>query len=424
MQSRFGYSWLLLPLPAILIAFVYTGWIFGSYYWGYLGLMQLWVLAFSVGFGLVITQVQEQLPQSEQPLYVKRESADIRWDIVILVLGALALAALFYDRYFLRGIDYFSVGVAKGRALLNQGNHDSSIFSVFGNFFLYSYLFPLIRSVVLWEERTAGVRTAVVTFALLELIGVSYLMGGRTAILLTIMVCLGSFVVRRFLGKPYRPAFFTFSRLFLLAAVAMAAFGVFFWFRSRAFGDGASLSYFLNICGHLTQGTSLQCDFGAQSGYWKDLINYAHLVLLYGTHGTWLTEDVVRTGGAGGWITPQGLFSVFFSRFGVEAPAAAFEGLWVPGPASLLNDFGLWGMLCFSVSFGVLAGILVGYLRRGYLGFAAYALVFAVAFWFLSFLIFPLNIPGFVISIWLAVFFWGAYLLLTTIKALFIERYS
>ena len=81
-------------------------------------------------------------------------------------------------------------------------------------------------------------------------------------------------------------------------------------------------------------------------------------------------------------------------------------------------------MLCFSVSFGVLAGILVGYLRRGYLGFAAYALVFAVAFWFLSFLIFPLNIPGFVISIWLAVFFWGAYLLLTTIKALFIERYS
>lgn len=234
MKSRFGYSWLLLPLPAILVAFVYTGWVFESYYWGYLGLMQLWVLAFSVGFGLVITQVQEQLPQSEQPLYVTGESADIRWDIVILVLGALALAALFYDRYFLRGIDYFSVGVAKGRALLNQGNHDSSIFSVFGNFFLYSYLFPLIRSVVLWEERTAGVRTAVVTFALLELIGVSYLMGGRTAILLTIMVCLGSFVVRRFLGKPYRPAFFTFSRLFLLAAVAMAAFGVFFWFRSRA----------------------------------------------------------------------------------------------------------------------------------------------------------------------------------------------
>lgn len=419
MTSQSGYAWLLLPLPAVASAFLYTGLVFGSYAWGYLGLMQLWVLVFVLGFGLVVTQLPRPQKRSEGPV----GAGDVRWDIVLLALGALAVAALFYDRYFLRGIDYFSIGVAKGRALLNQGDHDSSFFSVFGNLFLYSYLFPLIRSVLLWEQRECRVHFLVIIAAFLELAGISYVMGGRTAILLTIMVCLASFVVRRFLGKTYRPAFFSYPRLFLLALLTTAAFGLFFWFRSRAFGDGSSLSYFLNICGHLTEGTSLQCDFGVEAGPWKDMVNYLHLVLLYGTHGTWLTESIVQSGWAGGWITPQGLFSLLFSRFGIEAPAAAFEGLWVPAPASLLNDLGIGGMLCFAFAFGATAGVLVGYLKADRINFAAYALVFAVSFWFLSFLIFPLNIPGFVIAVWLGLFLWGAHLFLATIKMLISERY-
>ncbi|MBY6070779.1 hypothetical protein KUV35_05725 [Marinobacter salsuginis] len=419
MTSRTGFAWLLLPLPAVVSAFVYTGLVFGSYSLGYIGLTQLWMFVFALGFGVVVTELSEK----QQHFQPAEDASDARWDMVLLVLGALAVAALFYDRYFLRGIDYFSVGVAKSRAVLNQGDHDSSFFSVFGNFFLYSYLFPLIRSVLLWEERERRVRFAVITTALVELAGVSYVMGGRTAILLTIMVCLASFVVRRFLGKPYRPAFFSYPRLLLCASLAILAFGLFFWLRSRAFGDGNSFSYFLNICGHLTEGTALQCDFGAEGGPWKDLANYLHLVLLYGTHGTWLTEDIVQSGWAGGWITPQGLFSLFFSRLGAEAPAAAFEGFWVPGPASLLNDFGIVGMICCALVFGAGTGVLAGYLQANRINFAAYALVFAVSFWFLSFLIFPLNMPGFVISVWLGLFLWGAHQLLETIKTLISERY-
>lgn len=419
MNSRVGYAWLLLPLPAVLGAFVYTGWVFGSYSWGYLGLMQLWILAFILGFGLVAAI----FPEPQQPRSVPVISADVRWDWVLLVLGALAVAALFYDRYFLRGIDYFSVGVAKGRALLNQGDYDSSFFSIFGNFFLYSYLFPLIRSIILWEERKAGLRFVIMAIALLELAGVTYVMGGRTAILLTITVCLGSFVARRFLAKSYRPTFFSFRCLSLLAAVALIAFGLFFWFRSQAFGDGNSLSYFLNICRHLTRDTLLVCDFGVQSGPWKDLANYLHLVLLYGVHGTWLSEEILQVHGSAGWITPQGLFSVFFTRLGMEAPPAAYEGFFVPAPASLLNDFGFSGMLCFAVSFGAVTAIAAGYLKSARINFAVYTLVFAVSFWFLSFLIFPTNIPGFVISAVLGLFLWGAHLILTTIKMLITERY-
>lgn len=411
---------MLLPLPAVYGAFAYTAWVFESYSWGYLGLMQLWVTVFILGFGLVVGN----LPKQQQPFDGPVKAADVRWDIVLLLLGALAVAALFYDRYFLRGIEYFSVGLAKGRALLNQGHHESSFFSVSGNFFLYCYLFPLIRSILLWEERKRHVHFFIISIALLELIGVTYVMGGRTAILLTITVCLGSFVVRRFLGKPYRPAFFRYSRLLLLLGIAMAAFGLFFWFRNRAFGDGSSFSYFLNICGHLTKGTSLECDFGIHSGPVKDLANYLHLVILYGVHGTWLTESVVQSSWPGGWVTPQGLFSVLFSRFGFESPTATFEGYWVPGPASLLNDLGIWGMLSFAFALGASTGVLVGYLKSRRINFAVYALVFTISFWILSFLIFPTNIPGFLISVWLGLFLWIAYIVLTTIGLLITKRYS
>lgn len=420
MRSRIGSAWMLLPLAAVFLAFTYTGWVFGSYYWGYLGLMEVWIIAFILGFGLVVTLI----PGQQEHVGSSLEASDIRWDAVLLVIGAVAVVALFYDRYFLRGIEYFSVGVAKSRALLNQGDHASSLFSVFGNFFLFSFLFPLIRLVLLWEERKPRVRFAIALIILLELASISYLMGGRTAILLTIMVCLASFVVRRLLGKPYRPPFFSYSRLLLFAVVATISFGLFFWIRSQAFGDGGSLSYFLNICGHLTKSTSLECDFGVQSGPLKDLANYLHLVILYGVHGAWLTEEIIQSGWSGGWISPQGLFSVLFVRLGAEAPASVFEGFWVPGPASLLNDLGLWGMLSFGVTVGAITGIVVGCLRTSRITFAVYALVFLVSFWFLSFLVFPTNIPGFVISIWLGLFLWFAHVVLKSVQSLISKRYS
>ncbi|WP_417539297.1 hypothetical protein [Marinobacter sp.] len=419
MAYRPGYAWLLLPLLAVLGAFLYAGGMFGRFFWGYLGLMHLWVLLFTLGFGIVVALFPAQ--QKSAPESVIPEG--VFWDSVLLLLGALAISALFYDRYFLRGIDYLSVGVAKGRALLNQGGHESSVFSVLGNFFLYSYLFPLIRAIIMWEERSSLVRLAIIATALLELVAVTYVMGGRTAILLTIVVCLGSVVVRSFLGKRHKPASLNYSKLLVLGAVSLVAFSVFFLFRSRAFGDGSSLSYYTNICGHLTSGTLLECDFGVYSGPWSDLANYLHLTLLYGSHGTWLTEDIVQSGISAGWITPQGLFAVFFERLGMEPPAVAFEGFWVPASASLVNDFGLAGMLSFATAFGILTGVTVGYLRKGRINFAAYALVFAISFWFLSFLIFPTNIPGFVLAVCLGVFLWGTQLLLTTMKALISERY-
>lgn len=372
-----------------------------------------------LGFGLTTSLS----PLAEARVSGSALSSSVKWDCVLLILGALAVSALFYDRFFLRGIDYLTVGVAKGRALLNQGGHESSPFSILGNFFLYSYLFPLIRAVLLWEERSRRALFFIIFFALVELACVSYLMGGRTAILLTMVVCLSTLVVRRFMGKAYRPAFFSYLRLLLLGIVAMAAFGLFFWFRSDAFGNGDSHSYFRNICGHLTKNTLLDCDFGVQSGPWQDVLNYLHLAMLYAVHGVWLTDGIVQSGWQGGWITPQGLFAVFLTRFGLEAPSGVFEGFWVPAPASLLNDFGPLGMVCLALAFGTIVGVAVRTLIAYSVGVLVYVLVFALSFWFLSFLIFPANVPGVVISVLLGLFLWGAHQLLLTIRMLIIKRY-
>ena len=420
MAIRSNHAWFFLPVALVTFAFAYSAVVFESFFWGYLGLMLVWCLTFSLGFGVVISM----FPARHAPAKAAVFEVDFKWDLVILLLGALAIVSLFYDRYFLRSIDYFSVGSARARELLNEGEFDSSFFSVFGNFFLYCYLFPLIRSVLFWEERGSWAHLWVVVLAALQLGAISYLSGGRTAILITLSLCAGALVVRTMLGKPVKPAFFTAGRMFFLLVSVIAAFGFIFWLRSNTFGSGDSFAYFLNICKHLTGGMALSCDFGVESGPLKDVINYLNLVMLYGIHGTWLTEEIVQFGWQGGWITPQGLFSLVFSRFGVEAPPSAFSGFWVPGPAALLNDAGFFGVLGIGFGLGAVAGYLVGQLERSSSLFVAYVLVFGVSFWFLSFLIVPTNIPGFVISVWLGLFLAGASLILTLMRQFIQKRLS
>lgn len=420
MTFRYGLAWLVFPMVAVWGAFGYTGWVFEDYHWGYLGLMLAWGMAFIVGFGFTV-QVLPHYPHRETrwPTPVS-----IRWDLFTLLLGALAIAALFYDRYYLRGIDYFSVGIAKSRSLLNEGNHASTVYSVFGNFFLYSYLFPLIRSIIQWEERQPKTLFFIFLFVFFELAAVSYLMGGRTAILLTLMVCLASFVTRHFLGKSYRPSFFTPLGLLVIGGVALLTFGVFFWFRSVAFGSGDSYSYYLNICGHLTKGTELVCDFGVASGPWKEISNYFHLIMLYGTHGVWFSESVISSYYPESVVTPQGLFAVFFSRLGFDAPQSAFEGYWIPAAGSLTSDFGILGMLSVSAALGALSAGSVQHLRVGSMGFAVYSTVLLIALWLLSFLILPLNLPGLLLAVLLGLFLGGVFLVAGTLKQLVTTRFS
>lgn len=420
MTFRYGLAWLVFPMVAVWGAFGYTGWVFEDYHWGYLGLMLAWGMAFIVGFGFTV-QVLPHYPHRETrwPTPVS-----IRWDLFTLLLGALAIAALFYDRYYLRGIDYFSVGIAKSRSLLNEGNHASTVYSVFGNFFLYSYLFPLIRSIIQWEERQPKTLFFIFLLVFFELAAVSYLMGGRTAILLTLMVGLASFVTRHFLGKSYRPSFFTPLRLLVVGGVALLTFGVFFWFRSVAFGSGDSYSYYLNICGHLTKGTELVCDFGVASGPWKEISNYFHLIMLYGTHGVWFSESVISSYYPESVVTPQGLFAVFFSRLGFDAPQSAFEGYWIPAAGTLTSDFGILGMLSVSAALGALSAGSVQHLRVGSMGFAVYSTVFLIALWLLSFLILPLNLPGLLLAVLLGLFLGGVFLVAGTLKQLVTTRFS
>src|SRR5690606_32810305 len=420
MTFRYGLAWLVFPMVAVWGAFGYTGWVFEDYHWGYLGLMLAWGMAFIVGFGFTV-QVLPHYPHRETrwPTPIS-----IRWDLFGLLLGALAIAALFYDRYYLRGIDYFSVGIAKSRSLLNEGNHASTVYSVFGNFFLYSYLFPLIRSIIQWEERHPKTLFFIFLFVFFELAAVSYLMGGRTAILLTLMVCLASFVTRHFLGKSYRPSFFTPLGLLVIGGVALLTFGVFFWFRSVAFGSGDSYSYYLNICGHLTKGTELVCDFGVASGPWKEISNYFHLIMLYGTHGVWFSESVISSYYPESVVTPQGLFAVSFSRLGFDAPQSAFEGYWIPAAGSLTSDFGILGMLSVSAALGALSAGSVQHLRVGSMGFAVYSTVFLIALWLLSFLILPLNLPGLLLAVLLGLFLGGVFLVAGTLKQLVTTRFS
>ncbi len=412
------------PLSALLL--IYSLFVFlGALYVGcFLG-MQLFgaVFLYCIGFvSLVVGYFSLLVLYAPFQAPFVQIKAPVLHDSMFLAIAFLGVFFLFYDRYFMRGIDYFSLGMAEARALINESERSGTIFSFLGNLLSYFLFFPLINVLFDWDERARD-RWVTLTVSSVLALMLSYLMGGRTVVLMVLAVVISCLVGRRVLGLRAIPRSISAWKMCLLIFGVIYFFAFVFYLRAEAFLDGDSGRYVENLCHHLTSfmiasgGYRWSCDIAFAGEGVGSLLNYLSAVLLYGFHVLWV-GDFAYYSESSSSILLAGFSHLFLSRFGVEIPSHEYAGFFVPAVAAIYHDLGVLGVMLIFFTTGCFLVMSVFFLRSGRLFLGRYSFVVFFAVCVLSLLISPANIPGFLI------FFICIYLVFIFYLVLFVWRNS
>lgn len=327
----------------------------------------------------------------------------VRFDAAVLLISVCAVFALFFDRYFLRGIDYFSLGMAGARAEINTVGASGSVYSIFGNLFAYSFLVPLVNTVYQWESRKWS-RFFLIVGPLIVMLIFSYLMGGRTVLMITVVMLLSCAVGRYVVGLQLLPKGIGVFNVSIFAVFSFFLLGFVFYVRANTFGGGDSALYVDSMCAHLTSflsvdaGLSWSCNIGVVGGYFSDYLNYMNAVMLYGFHVIWVSDSVVSQGG-GGSVLLAGLGNLLFDRIGVEILPHDYSGYFVPAAAGVWHDLGWLGLVVVFFVSGFFLRIALALHCKGHLWVGRYGFIFFYSASLLALLISPANLPGFILAV-------------------------
>ncbi|MBU1538696.1 MAG: hypothetical protein KKC29_09170 [Alphaproteobacteria bacterium] len=338
-------------------------------------------------------------PPTMRPIYTTTT-----FNIVVCLIALLGLAAMFYDRTSLRGIDYANLGMAGARAEFNSAGERGGVISIFGNLFSAAIYLPLINLIFDWERWKQG-RLVVVGLVVVGILGLTYVTGGRTALLIAVAMTAAAMLGRSVLGMKRLPSFLSPTSLVLGILAVAIVFGAVFALRASAFGVSSGASYVSQLCFHLAQPTTeitVRCSTIAYASGVQaidDIVNFGMAVLLYTFHVAWVGESVFTTVNPGALTSFEGPQAMFLGRFGFEIVATDYDGYFIPAAASLVFDFGFLEMALGFVILGLFAGIFRGMMLSGKLFVGRVAFTFAVAGLMICVMISPLNLPVMLLAI-------------------------
>lgn len=378
------------------IASLFTGLVFG--YWAAGFLLLLVGSAYVAVSGYVLGTFRKS------PVVTTMAYTTSTLNIAIAVIALVGLLAMFYDRTALRGIDYVNLGMAAARAEFNSAGERGGIISIFGNLFSAAVYLPLINVILDWE-RWGRERLVVLALVIIDILGLTYITGGRTALLIAIAIAGTAMLARGAVGMRRLPGFLTLGRLVFSIFAVCIVFGAVFALRATAFGAASSADYLSQLCFHLSQPTTeimVQCSSLSSNTGMKivdEVINYGIGVLLYAFHVAWVGDSVISATNPGTFATFAGIQDMFFSRFGFQVVATDYDGYFIPGSASLVYDFGFVEMVLGFLALGFLIGIFRNAMIKGGIFIGRVPFCFAGGGLILCVLISPANLPVLILSI-------------------------
>lgn len=378
-----------------LVATVYTGLAFGFWTIGFFFLLAGSSYAALAGytFGSL---------RPAKPAALK--SSPELFNIVIAVVSLLGIAIMLYDRTTNRGIDYLNLGLSAARAEFNRGGERGGLLSVAGNVMSAAIYLPLINMIFDWE-RWGRLRGLVAILVVAGLLGLTYISGGRTALLIAIAISAAAMLGRGSLGLPRLPSFLNKTRLIAAMAVMILMFGGIFALRAQAFGAVSSAEYLSQLCIHLSQPAieiMSQCytmPYITGIVWLDDIANFGTAVLLYAFHVAWVGDVIITDVNPGVASSFTGFQGMFLSRFGYEILITDYDGYFIPASSGLVYDLGYLSMI---FGFGLL-GFLLGVSRqmvvkgRQYSGRVLFSFVGASLI--LCVLISPANLPTMLLAV-------------------------
>lgn len=331
---------------------------------------------------------------------VFRKPVSDAFNYFVIIVSIIAVISLFYDRYFLRGIDYFADGIAASRAQINSSTVSGSLFSFFGNLFSYAFLIPLINLFYDWEFKSKRYRKYMFSSCILIMLVFSSLMGGRTVILIALSFLVSCAIGRRVCGKSYLPREISLTKVFLFCLFALFLVASIFYLRALAFNSGEASTYVKSVCQHLSAAykvDNIDCSIRVH-GVDTDSLTYVKAVFLYIYHVLWASESIVQIGGNDASILLAGIDNLVFSRIGFYIDKHSYAGFFVPGGASVYHDLGSIGVIGVFVLTGMLLAIFLYFQSKGRVWLGRFGFVYLFSACLLSLMISPANIPGFILT--------------------------
>lgn len=390
-----------------IVAALFTALVFG--YWA-VGFVLLLVGASYIALGGYAVGTSLTKPPTFRPMYTTTT-----FNVIVCLIALLGLAAMFYDRTSLRGIDYADLGMAGARAQFNTAGERGGVISIFGNLFSAAIYLPLMNLVFDWERWDKG-RFVVLALVGVGILGLTYITGGRTALLIAVAVAGAAMLGRGVLGMRRMPRFLNMTSLVASLVVVAVVFGLVFAMRASAFGVSSGAVYVSQLCFHLSQPATeiaVRCGTIAHvSGFqaFDEFVNYAMSVLLYTFHVAWVGESVFTTVNPGAFTSFEGPQAMFLGRFGFEIVATDYDGYFIPAAASLVFDFGFLEMALGFVILGLFAGISRTLMVSGNFFFGRVAFCFVAAGLLICVMISPMNLPIMLLAVMAAsIIVAGAY---------------
>jgi len=378
-----------------LIAALYTGLMFE--FWAIGFILLLAGASYAALGGYTVASLRSIDPVNRQP-------TSAQFNIIVAVIAILGLWAMFYDRTENRGIDYVNLGIAAARAEFNRVGERGGLISVAGNIFSAAVYLPLINMIFDWEK-WGRERFIVFGLVIAGMLGLTYITGGRTALLIAVAVAAAAMLGRGAIGMARLPSFLTRARLIVGGLLVAILFGAIFALRATAFGAASAGDYLSQLCIHLAQPAieiMAQCysiPYSSGLGSVDEVSNYGTAVLLYAFHVAWVGNVIIVDVNPGVSTAFSGFQDMFLSRFGYELTATDYDGYFIPAAASLVYDF---GYLAMAIAFALL-GFMLGLFRRamltGSLFFGRIAFCYTAGALLLCVLISPANLPVFLLSI-------------------------
>lgn len=288
---------------------------------------------------------------------------------VLLVVSLLGASFLFYDRVFVRSINYLDqeLRAARYEWVASEGG---GFFSVAGNLLIpFSYIGVFFS---LRYFRYIQIRYLLIAVSVVSIFCHAYLNGGRSNIFLLLV-----FLYVLYCVSDYKVRFnFLFSKFFIPAVIfcIFASYYVFAVVKSSASIGDVTIQELLYL-GILEMYGVPDASFFTEAH--ADIICFLLYSFLYLFHGQWTSQAVYGLVEYDGYHSIVSAPTVVLDRLGLidlglNERAFADTGAFVSLPASIYYDFGWLGLIIGAAFFGLLFGLVLYYVntyrRLGFLG--------------------------------------------------------
>ncbi len=285
-------------------------------------------------------------------------------------ISVTSLLALIVDRAVYQDVNFLAQSFVEIRSRLNAerepGSGISSVYSVFGNLFQFSYFFSFI-CLVYYAEVLTRLRCAVYLFFIAFcLLGGSYILGGRTIIGLFVLTLLAILVARVVAGRSSVRDLFNVRVLVGLALLLVSFVGIVgYVFYARASVSGLdSATYLHNFALHL-HGRAISYNASCEV-VWCDMANYLQLSGIYVTHVLWVMAENIADSNSEPEGAPVfgGVLVILAKVIGPLSDQYEFAGLFNSLPGSLYYQYGGAGVALGALLIGSFFAFAVNWLRR------------------------------------------------------------